>query len=164
MPAEIPKAANLEQQVQSVQDSNQFEKAALAVFRFQYESNPVYRSYCDLINVNVHTISSLLEIPFLPISFFKSHNVSCGASSINDLYFESSGTTGTQTSRHFVAKPTCMSGVSAKPSNSFSVRLKTIVFLAYCRRTWSESILHWYIWCMIWCNKAGIRKVAFIYT
>src|SRR5215218_3662620 len=105
MPAEIPKAANLEQQVQSVQDSNQFEKAALAVFRFQYESNPVYRSYCDLINVNVYTISSLLEIPILRISFFKSHNFSCGASSINDLYFESSGTTGTQTSRHFVAKP-----------------------------------------------------------
>jgi hypothetical protein len=72
------------------------------VFRFQYQNNAVYRSYCDALQVPVNQVRHIHQIPFLPISFFKSHNVSSGGISINGLIFESSGTTGMQPSRHVV--------------------------------------------------------------
>lgn len=101
MPAELPKAHDIAKQVFSV-TAEGFEKLALDVFRFQYHAIPVYRSYCDALKFNTRAVNSLPHIPFLPISFFKSHNVSSGGNSIDDRYFESSGTTGMQTSRHIV--------------------------------------------------------------
>ena len=101
MHAEIPKAADLEEQVFTT-DKHSFEKLAIAVFRFQYQFNPVYRSYCNAIKTNPAVINHVYQIPFLPISFFKTHNVTCAANSISGIYFESSGTTGMQASRHFV--------------------------------------------------------------
>lgn len=103
MPTELPKAIHLAQQVFSVADNTAFEQCALAVFQFQYQNNAVYRSYCDAIKVNAVAVKNLQQIPFLPIAFFKTHNVSCEAISINPVVFESSGTTGVQPSRHFVA-------------------------------------------------------------
>ena len=43
------------------------------------------------------------EIPFLPISFFKTHEIITDSNASNDIIFTSSGTTGPQTSRHLVA-------------------------------------------------------------
>jgi hypothetical protein len=43
----------------------------------------------------------LLDIPFLPIRFFKSHEVKT-TSFESEIFFESSGTTGTINSRHFI--------------------------------------------------------------
>ena len=85
----------------TISSHKQFEKAALKVFRFQHENNVVYRDFCDFLKVNPQQVKSLEQIPFLPIQFFKSHNVV----SNNDpaqVTFTSSGTTGMITSRHIV--------------------------------------------------------------
>ena len=82
-----------------------FEKVALEVFRFQYHTITVYRSYCEALKKDAGVVNSLQQIPFLPISFFKTHNVSSGGNSINGHWFESSGTTGMQTSRHYITNP-----------------------------------------------------------
>jgi uncharacterized LabA/DUF88 family protein len=47
-----------------------FEKHALALFQYQYEKNEVYRSFCNLLKINIKEITTVIQIPFLPISFF----------------------------------------------------------------------------------------------
>ena len=58
-----------------IKSKSDFEKSALATFNFQYKNNPVYRSFCDLINKNLCEIKTVEEIPHLPISLFKSRKV-----------------------------------------------------------------------------------------
>jgi len=77
-----------------------FENLALEVFRFQYENNAVYRSFCDLINCNPVEVKSTEEIPHLPISFFKSKKV-CSFPQTDVPFFSSSNTGGSLSSKHF---------------------------------------------------------------
>ena len=85
----------------TISSAKQFEKIALKVFRYQYDNNAVYRQFCDLVNQNKQTVKSLKEIPFLPIQFFKSHEV-VSNSDLPETIFTSSGTTGSINSRHLV--------------------------------------------------------------
>lgn len=85
----------------SISSSKQFEKIALKVFRFQYDNNAVYHQFCNLVNQDKQTVKSLKEIPFLPIQFFKSHDV-VSSTNYPETIFTSSGTTGSITSRHLV--------------------------------------------------------------
>jgi phenylacetate-coenzyme A ligase PaaK-like adenylate-forming protein len=85
----------------TISNQKQFEKAALKVFRFQYENNLVYREFCDFLKTDVQKVKSLEQIPFLPIQFFKSHKVVSNENPIQET-FTSSGTTGMATSKHFV--------------------------------------------------------------
>jgi phenylacetate-coenzyme A ligase PaaK-like adenylate-forming protein len=80
---------------------NNFNELALDLFQFQYQNNGVYRKYCDTLNVIPGNIDTLQKIPFLPISFFKSHTITTTAFE-PEAVFESSGTTTTINSRHFV--------------------------------------------------------------
>jgi hypothetical protein len=73
----------------------------LEFFRFQYLNNLVYRRWCDCLKINVADIDAVEKIPFLPVSFFKTHKVVCGGFQ-PELVFESSGTTQTANSRHYV--------------------------------------------------------------
>ena len=73
------------------------------IFRFQYQENEVYKKYVDALQINPEEINSIEKIPFLPISFFKSHQV-ITTKFEPEIIFESSGTTGANTSRHFVKK------------------------------------------------------------
>lgn len=78
-----------------------FEPYALSVFRYQYEHNAVYHDFVNAIGRNPEAIQAMQDIPFLPISFFKTHTVTAGHFNAG-VVFESSGTTGTQNSKHFV--------------------------------------------------------------
>jgi phenylacetate-coenzyme A ligase PaaK-like adenylate-forming protein len=78
-----------------------FESLALDIFRFQYSNNPVYHDYADALHINVSSVQSIAQIPFLPIRFFKSHKVYISGNEPTAV-FESSGTTGTINSRHYV--------------------------------------------------------------
>ena len=105
MRMEIPKAETLIQQVFSIADNHHFESAAIGVFQFQYYNNPVYRQYCNLLKKGPQDVTKINQIPFLPISFFKSHDVVTTQFSPQVL-FESSGTTGQQPSQHLVKDAT----------------------------------------------------------
>lgn len=85
----------------TIASKKEFEKIALKVFRFQFDNNLVYHKFCTLLNKNKENVKSLIEIPFLPIQFFKSHKVLSSSETIQAT-FTSSGTTGMTTSKHLV--------------------------------------------------------------
>lgn len=76
----------------AISSQKQFEKIALKVFRFQYENNKVYQEFCNFLKTDSHKVKSLQQIPFLPIQFFKSHQVVSNTNPIQET-FTSSGTT-----------------------------------------------------------------------
>jgi len=89
-------------------DSNSFGEVCEKVFRFQYENNAVYKQWCNLVNVasdegnSFQNINELInKIPFLPIYFFKSHEIKTTSFEPEQI-FESSGTTKQNTSKHLV--------------------------------------------------------------
>ena len=85
----------------NITSQKQFDKLALKVFRFQHENNKVYREFCDFLNTNPQKVKTIQQIPFLPIQFFKSHEVISSTDVIQEI-FTSSGTTGMITSKHLV--------------------------------------------------------------
>lgn len=89
------------QDIFAIKNAQEFEQKALEVFRHQFEHNTVYRSFCDLLYKNPSDIKTVAEIPFLPISFFKSHEV-ISSQKETECIFTSSGTTGSVTSKHYV--------------------------------------------------------------
>lgn len=91
----------LRDKIFSIQNEEDFRSTALAVFRYQYENCSVYRRYTNMLHYNVDTIKELKDIPFLPIEFFKTQRVIAAGYS-PQLEFSSSGTTGNQTSTHYV--------------------------------------------------------------
>ncbi|WP_316836503.1 acyl transferase [Pedobacter nutrimenti] len=74
---------------------------ALAVFKHQAKHCAVYASYIQHLNISPARISSVKDIPYLPISFFKTHEVLSDAKT-PEIVFSSSGTTGMVQSRHLV--------------------------------------------------------------
>ena len=86
----------------SVSSDQEFEAAALEVFRFQAEHCSVYRRYLDLIGAQIGAVDSIEEVPMLPIELFKSHTV-YSATTEPQALFTSSATTGMTPSRHAVA-------------------------------------------------------------
>ena len=70
-----------------------FDELALEIFQFQSQHCPVYKAYMEALSIHPSSIQSILQIPFLPISFFKSHTVQT-TSFTPQAIFESSGTTG----------------------------------------------------------------------
>ncbi len=80
-----------------------FNSRALEVFRYQYSENALYRNFAERFHANPETTRELNQIPFLPVSFFKTDAVQTGAF-IPEMIFESSGTTGQIPARHLVRK------------------------------------------------------------
>ncbi len=78
-----------------------FEQRALEIFHFQAQNNLVYRDYLRMLKLDATDVKSIAEIPFLPISFFKTHEVITGKHEYEQIFL-SSGTTGIERSRHFV--------------------------------------------------------------
>ncbi len=77
-----------------------FDKLAIEVFHFQWTQNQIYRDYCNLLGVNPKDVREITNIPFLPITFFKSQVIKSGTWKEGKV-FKSSGTTG-ERSQHFV--------------------------------------------------------------
>ncbi|AFL81057.1 coenzyme F390 synthetase [Aequorivita sublithincola DSM 14238] len=92
----------LEKEIFDINTSEDFERLALKVFHFQYENVPIYRTFCELLNTKPSEVKSIESIPFLPIQFFKSHEI-IAENRAKETIFTSSGTTGSITSKHFVA-------------------------------------------------------------
>lgn len=88
-------------QVFSISNEQQFTETALQVFRFQAQNCTVYREFITNLKVDIDSVDSVENIPFLPISFFKSREVLSSADKVQ-VTFASSGTTGMINSRHLV--------------------------------------------------------------
>jgi len=87
-----------------------FEAAALRLFRHQARYCPPYRAYLAALGrgsaAGVAEVNQLTDIPFLPIEFFKTHDVRTDPADWQPQEtFRSSGTTLAQRSRHLVRDP-----------------------------------------------------------
>lgn len=90
----------LEDKVLSVK-GRELDELAVDVFRHQFSHNPLYRSFVETLGVDPGQVTDLLSIPFLPVAFFKYHDVKTGSFDPGQV-FESSGTTRSGNSRHLV--------------------------------------------------------------
>jgi len=113
----------------TITNQKQFEKIALKVFRFQYENNPVYHEFCDFLKIDVQKVKSLIQIPFLPIQFFKSHSI-VSNSNPAQATFTSSGTTGMTTSKHLVTDVSMYEESYRKGFSQFYGNIEDHVILA----------------------------------
>ncbi|RYZ23958.1 MAG: acyl transferase [Chitinophagaceae bacterium] len=78
-----------------------FPEAALGLYRHLRAHNPVYGRFCSLVGAP-EDLSDWLQIPLMPITFFRDHDLRTGTFQPQAV-FESSGTTGSIPSRHYVA-------------------------------------------------------------
>jgi len=85
----------------NIKHSGEFKEIAIEVFHYQAQQNPVYRQFIEKLGIEINNIQRIEEIPFLPIEFFRTHIIVTG-SKAPAIVFESTGTTGTVKSRHYV--------------------------------------------------------------
>jgi len=85
-----------------IHSEKEFEELALEIFHFQAEIIPVYKEFIYYLGKNPANVTELSEIPFLPVEFFKYHEIITPGKK-PQIIFTSSGTTGSIPSRHPVA-------------------------------------------------------------
>lgn len=85
----------------AIQSAADFDKACLEVFEWQATECPVYAAFLSYLGVNLKDVTSVGNIPFLPIEFFKNHRIT-SSSLPNQMVFYSSGTTGSVQSKHYL--------------------------------------------------------------
>ena len=81
-----------------------FEKIALELFAYQAQNNSVYGKYLKLLGISYAEISKITDIPFLPVSLFKTQMIITGNTDRN-VVFRSSGTGDGTPSCHYIADP-----------------------------------------------------------
>ena len=91
----------LPQKIFSTLTEQEFALLAMELFQFQCQQNTLYQTYCQHLRIYPENITQLSEIPFLPVSFFKTHQVVTTRFE-PEIIFSSSGTSGMQNARHEV--------------------------------------------------------------
>ncbi|RYX86934.1 acyl transferase, partial [bacterium] len=113
----------------SIANEAQFLANALTIFRFQAENCKVYKTYLSYLNIDAAQIKTLEEIPFLPIEFFKTHEV-ISNNNKPEVIFSSSGTTGITTSQHLVTDVSWYQKSFRQGFEQFYGDIKNYAFLA----------------------------------
>jgi phenylacetate-coenzyme A ligase PaaK-like adenylate-forming protein len=85
----------------SIRSEKEFNDTALAIFRYQAANCLPYSEFIAHLNIHPGDINEVCDIPYLPISFFKTHRIVSNTDQ-EEIIFSSSGTTGQVQSRHFV--------------------------------------------------------------
>lgn len=98
--------------------AHNFEAIALDLFRYQAQFNPIYARYIQFLGIDWQEIDQIKSIPFLPIAFFRDFSVKTGHFNPTKI-FESSGTTGQLTSKHFVRDTLFYQKLSVRIFESF---------------------------------------------
>lgn len=119
----------MQNEIFNIRSDKDFTNRALAVFQHQFENNRVYRSFCDLLYVHPSDVKEVHQIPFLPIQFFKSHQIIASQAEAQ-VIFSSSGTTGSITSKHLVTDISWYMESYLKSFERFYGNIKEYVVLA----------------------------------
>jgi phenylacetate-coenzyme A ligase PaaK-like adenylate-forming protein len=91
----------LKEKIFKIKSTEDFNDLALKIFRYQYSGNTLYKDFVDLLSIDINKVEHYSNIPFLPVSFFKTHKILTHEAD-PEITFLSSGTGyGTQ-SRHHV--------------------------------------------------------------
>ncbi|GAB4460228.1 MAG: coenzyme F390 synthetase [Armatimonadaceae bacterium] len=105
-------ASELARHIQTflVSGSGDFESLALAVFQYQFTYNLPYRRFCTGRGIDPDAVRSWREIPPAPAAAFKQFALTCvPLETCTPVHggrtFHSSGTTGNETSKHYMDAP-----------------------------------------------------------
>lgn len=120
---------NLIDKIFTIDTEVAFDSLALEIFNYQALENNVYSEYLKYLNVDSEKVNFVSEIPFLPIDFFKTHRIICGKDN-PDLVFESSGTSGQETSKHMVRSKSLYESSFLKSFKSFYGNPEDLCILA----------------------------------
>jgi len=112
----------------NIKNEQDFLEASLSVFTFQYHHVEVYRKFVDYLNINPESVDSLDKIPFLPIEMFKNHKV-FNKNISSDLYFQSSGTTMMNLSKHYIADESIYQESIVRSFEQFVGKPEDFIFL-----------------------------------
>ncbi|MFI1745076.1 LuxE/PaaK family acyltransferase [Thalassobellus sediminis] len=113
----------------NIKTETEFNDLALQVFNYQFKNNKVYRSFCDLLYKHPSDVKTIKDIPFLPIQFFKTKDILSSNKSVQ-ITFTSSGTTGSETSKHHVTDLNIYKQSFSKSFQQFYGNIKDYVILA----------------------------------
>jgi len=91
----------LSEKIFEITSKEEFNNVAIELFNFQYQNNLLYQRYCDLLKIVPTAVKTINEVPFLPVSFFKSYAIKTQEFK-EKIIFLSSGTTGENQSKHYV--------------------------------------------------------------
>lgn len=85
-----------------LQSESDFNNLSIKIFNFQYDNNPIYGRFAESLGVKKEMVKHYTQIPFLPVEFFKTHDVVSVKVSDKALVFTSSTTTSQTPSKHIV--------------------------------------------------------------
>ena len=127
----------------TVSDKTLFLNEALSLFRHQAKENLLYAAYLKNLSIDVEKVQTLDKIPFLPIGFFKTHQIKTHDFE-EECIFESSGTTSSINSKHCVKNISAYLNNAERNFNEFYGELKNYCILAllpsYLERTNSSLV------------------------
>lgn len=87
--------------IKDISKEHNFNEYCIKIFQHQIKYNAIYRQYISLLDFDRSKVTHFSQIPFLPISFFKSHSIKTGVFESSHI-FKSSSTTGQQRSHHHI--------------------------------------------------------------
>ncbi|KQT16346.1 acyl transferase [Chryseobacterium sp. Leaf404] len=111
-----------------IKTEEDFLTACLETFRFQYENIEIYRKFVDYLKINPENVDEVAKIPFLPIEMFKNHQI-LDKNVSTDLFFQSSGTTQMNLSKHFIADENLYQESIYKSFGQFIGKPEDFIFL-----------------------------------
>lgn len=112
----------------NIQTEQDFLNASLKTFRYQYENVEIYRKFVDFLNISTDEVDDLSKIPFLPIEMFKNHQI-LDKNVTTELFFQSSGTTQMNLSKHFIANTNLYEESIYKSFEQFIGKPEDFIFL-----------------------------------
>ena len=125
----MPNLENIEKRIFNISHPDEFEELAIEIFNYQFENNDIYRDFVSGLSINIANIKHFNQIPFLPIEFFKTQKIVSGKFE-PEMVFTSSGTTGLQTSRHYIKYLHLYKNSFQKAFDIFFGNIKDYVILA----------------------------------
>ena len=112
----------------NIQTEEEFQQKCLETFHFQYHNIEVYRKFVDYLNIDPNDIKEVEKIPFLPIEMFKNHTI-LDQNKKTDLYFQSSGTTQMNLSKHWISDEKLYQESIEKSFEQFIGKAEDYIFL-----------------------------------
>lgn len=125
----MPKLSEIEKQIFAIESPDNFNEVALKIFQFQFENNAVFRNYAQNIGKSPSNVNAIDDIPFLPISFFKTHKV-VSFQKPSEVVFSSSGTGNEGNSKHHIANLCIYEKSFSKGFEKFYGNIEDYVVLA----------------------------------
>jgi len=88
-------------QIFNLNTHKSFKEHALKIFQFQAVKNRTYSEFINKLNIDSASVTKIEQIPFLPIQFFKTHQILSSKEPIQQVFL-SSGTTDLIRSKHYI--------------------------------------------------------------